>query len=55
MKSPVAARVMGGFAITASGQALGQAAEGQTVRVRTELGKVLTGVAREGRTVDVAL
>jgi len=53
---PVRLRIVGtGFAVSASGQALGQAAEGQPVRVRTELGKVLTGVAREGRTVDVAL
>lgn len=44
-----------GFAVTASGQALTQAAEGQSLRVRTELGKVLTGVARAGRQVDVAL
>lgn len=44
-----------GFAVTATGQALNPAAEGQTLKVRTELGKVLTGVAREGRTVEVAL
>ena len=30
-------------------------AAGQPVRVRTELGKVLQGVAREGRVVEVAL
>ncbi len=44
-----------GFAVTASGQALSAAAEGQPVRVRTELGKILTGTAREGRLVEVAL
>lgn len=44
-----------GFQITAGGQALGQAAEGQSVRVRTELGRVVTGVARAGRVVEVTL
>ena len=53
---PVRLRLGGnGFAVTATGQALGPAAEGQSVRVRTELGKLLTGVAREGRLVDVTL
>jgi flagella basal body P-ring formation protein FlgA len=44
-----------GFAVLASGQALAAAAEGQPLRVRSELGKILTGIAREGRVVDVAL
>ena len=53
---PVRLRLAGtGFAVSATGQALGPAAEGQSVRVRTELGKLLTGVAREGRLVDVTL
>jgi flagella basal body P-ring formation protein FlgA len=53
---PVRLRIVGaGFAISAAGHALVSAGEGQPVRVRTELGKVLTGVAREGRQVDVAL
>lgn len=53
---PVRLRIAGtGFAVTASGQALTAAADGQPVRVRTELGKVLTGTAREGRLVDVTL
>lgn len=53
---PVRLRIVGsGFAISAAGQALASAGEGQPVRVRTELGKVLNGVAREGRQVDVAL
>lgn len=43
----------GGFAITAAGQALGTAAEGQPVRVRTDFGRTLTGVARNGRVVDI--
>lgn len=53
---PVRLRLAGpGFAVSGTGQALGPAAEGQSVRVRTELGKLLTGVAREGRLVDVTL
>lgn len=53
---PVRLRVVGqGFHLTAAGQALAPAAEGQAVRVRTELGRVVTGVAREGRVVDVTL
>ena len=53
---PVRLRITGaGFAVTASGQALGAAADGQPLRVRSELGKILTGIAREGRLVDVAL
>jgi flagella basal body P-ring formation protein FlgA len=53
---PVRLRIAGGgFTITASGQAMSGAAEGQPLRVRTELGRVLTGVAREGRVVDVTL
>lgn len=47
-------RILGeGFAITSTGQALAAAAEGQPVRVRTEFGRILMGVAREGRSVDV--
>lgn len=49
-------KIMGsGFAVTAAAQALTAATEGQPVRVRTELGKVLTGTARDGRVVEVAL
>lgn len=49
-------RIVGtGFAVDASGQALNAGADGQTVRVRTELGKVVTGVARDGRRVEVPL
>lgn len=53
---PVKLRVASsGFQVTAAGQALGAAAEGQTVRVRTELGKIVSGVAHEGRVVDLSL
>lgn len=53
---PVRLRIAGtGFVVMSSGQAMNTASDGQTVRVRTELGKVLTGVAREGRQVEVTL
>jgi flagella basal body P-ring formation protein FlgA len=53
---PVRLRISGpGFAVAAAGQALGAAGAGQTIRVRTDLGKILLGVARDGRLVDVAL
>lgn len=53
---PVRLRIAGpGFAISATGQALASAAEGQAVRVRTDLGKIVSGVARAGRVVDVNL
>ncbi len=53
---PVRLRIQGAsFAITASGQALAGASAGQSVKVRSELGKILNGVAREGRIVDVSL
>lgn len=52
----VRVRISGpGFAIAAQGVALAPAGDGQTVRIRTEQGKVLSGTAREGRIVDVAL
>jgi flagella basal body P-ring formation protein FlgA len=51
---PVRLRVQGnGYALTAAGQALTAAADGQTIRVRSDFGKILTGVAREGRIVDL--
>lgn len=53
---PVRLRIQGtGFAISAAGQALAAASAGQSVKVRSELGKILNGVAREGRIVDVNL
>jgi len=42
-----------GFSISAEGIALASAVAGQTVRVRTDAGKILTGVARAGRQVEV--
>lgn len=43
-----------GFSIQTDGIALAAAQEGQSVRVRTESGRILTGTARAGRTVEVA-
>jgi flagella basal body P-ring formation protein FlgA len=52
---PVRVRLIGeGFAIQTEGQLLAAAADGQTVRVRTDGGRVLGGTLR-GRTVDVLL
>jgi flagella basal body P-ring formation protein FlgA len=44
-----------GFMITASGRALGAAADGQPVRVQTDSGRVVQGIARAGRTVEMRL
>src|SRR5262249_29665969 len=49
-------RVIGrgnGFSITADGVALASATAGQTVRVRTDAGKIVSGTARAGRVVEV--
>lgn len=42
-----------GFTIQTDGVALAAAQEGQAVRVRTESGRILTGIARAGRSVEV--
>jgi flagellar basal body P-ring formation protein FlgA len=42
-----------GFEIVADAKALQGAAEGQSVRVQVESGRVLTGTARDGRRVEV--
>jgi flagella basal body P-ring formation protein FlgA len=44
-----------GFALEAEGQALNNGIEGQPARVRTESGRVLTGIATGERRVEVAL
>lgn len=44
-----------GFSVTAGGRALGAANEGQPVRVQTESGRIVQGVARTGRTVEMRL
>jgi flagella basal body P-ring formation protein FlgA len=43
-----------GFSISAAAVALSAALDGQTVRVRTDSGKILTGTARAGRIVEIA-
>jgi len=42
-----------GFSISADGVALASAVAGQSVRVRTDAGKIVTGTARSGRVVEV--
>ena len=42
-----------GFTITTDGEALSQALEGQSVRVRTDTGRIVSGTARAGRTVEL--
>lgn len=44
-----------GYAISSEGQALGPGLEGQRIRVRTDSGRVITGVATAERRVEVAL
>ena len=52
---PVRVQISGaGFVIQAEGQLLAAAADGQSVRVRTEQGRILSGLLR-GRTVEVRL
>ena len=42
-----------GFSVSADGKALASAQEGQSVRVQTESGRILTGVAKAGRVVEI--
>lgn len=44
----------GGFTVSAEGRALGNAAAGQSVQVRTSSGQTVTGVARSDGTVEVS-
>ena len=44
-----------GYAVSAEGQALNHGIEGQPARVRTESGRIITGVPTGGRRVEVAL
>lgn len=43
-----------GFRISAEGQALGKAGEGQIVQVKVASGQVVSGIARQGGQVDVS-
>ena len=45
----------GGFTVSASGRALAAAADGAPVRVQTESGRVVQGIARPGRLVEMRL
>jgi flagella basal body P-ring formation protein FlgA len=42
-----------GFSVSAEARAIGTAADGQVVQVRTSNGAVISGVARNGGTVEV--
>ena len=42
-----------GFSIRSEGVALSNASEGQTVQIRTNLGRVISGVARAGGVVEI--
>lgn len=44
-----------GYTISSEGQALGRGLEGQSVRVRTDSGRVLTGIATAERRIEVVL
>ncbi|MBT9514766.1 MAG: flagellar basal body P-ring formation protein FlgA [Acidovorax sp.] len=44
-----------GYAVTSAGQALTAGAVGQTVRVRMDNGRIVSGIVNEGGTVDVTL
>lgn len=42
-----------GFSVNSTGVALSQAEEGQRVRVKSASGKIVTGIARPGKRVDI--
>ncbi|SAK42860.1 flagellar basal body P-ring biosynthesis protein FlgA [Caballeronia calidae] len=44
-----------GFSISAEGTAMNNAAPGQQVRVKTAGGQIITGIVKDGQTVEVAL
>jgi len=44
-----------GFTVAVSGRALQSAGLGQPVRIQSESGRTMTGIAREGRVVEVSL
>ena len=44
-----------GYAVSSEGQAMGPGLEGQTARVRTDSGRIITGIATAERRVEVAL
>ncbi len=44
-----------GFSVTSYGKALSAAADGQTVRVKADSGRTMTGIARSGKLVEIRL
>lgn len=44
-----------GFSVTSYGKALSGGADGQSVRVQTESGRTMSGVARNGKVVEIRL
>jgi len=42
-----------GFSISADGEALAHAQDGQNVRVKTDTGRIVSGIARTGRVVEL--
>jgi len=44
-----------GYAVSSEGQAMGPGLEGQAARVRTDSGRIITGIATAERRVEVAL
>lgn len=44
-----------GFNISTNGRAMGSASEGQPVRVQTEAGRIVQGIARAGRVVEMRM
>jgi flagella basal body P-ring formation protein FlgA len=44
-----------GYAVTSAGQAMTAGAAGQTVRIRMDNGRIVSGTVSENGTVDVAL
>jgi len=43
-----------GFSVSTEGKALAAAIDGESIRVRTASGRILTGIARPGRTVEIS-
>lgn len=44
-----------GFSLTTEGRAMNQAADGQSVRVQTESGRIVSGTARAGRIAEIKI
>jgi flagella basal body P-ring formation protein FlgA len=44
-----------GFAISAEGSAMNNASPGQQVRVKTANGQIISGIVKDGSTVEIQL